>query len=65
MNLVLEDAEEVNTKTKSRKRLGRLVCCFCLPRAALTRLLFFFFSGRILLKGDNITLLQSLTPASA
>jgi hypothetical protein len=53
MNLVLEDAEEVNTKTKSRKRLGRLVCCFCLPRAALTRLLFFFFQAASCSKGTT------------
>jgi len=36
MNVVLDDAEEVNVKTKARKHLGR-----------------------ILLKGDNITLIQS------
>ncbi|KAF7123178.1 hypothetical protein RHSIM_Rhsim12G0214100 [Rhododendron simsii] len=36
MNLVLEDAEEVNIKKKSRKALGR-----------------------ILLKGDNITLMMN------
>ncbi|XP_040398506.1 small nuclear ribonucleoprotein E-like [Cygnus olor] len=38
VNLVLDDAEEVHSKTKSRKQLGR-----------------------ILLKGDNITLLQSVS----
>ncbi|XP_075706813.1 small nuclear ribonucleoprotein E [Rhinoderma darwinii] len=37
MNLVLDDAEEIHLKTKSRKQLGR-----------------------IMLKGDNITLLQSV-----
>ncbi|KAK6944338.1 LSM domain, eukaryotic/archaea-type [Dillenia turbinata] len=36
MNLVLDDAEEVNIKKKSRKQLGR-----------------------ILLKGDNITLMMN------
>ncbi|KAK6128079.1 hypothetical protein DH2020_038162 [Rehmannia glutinosa] len=36
MNLVLDDAEEVNVKKKSRKELGR-----------------------ILLKGDNITLMMN------
>ncbi|XP_042990589.1 small nuclear ribonucleoprotein E-like isoform X3 [Carya illinoinensis] len=36
MNLVLDDAEEVNVKKKSRKSLGR-----------------------ILLKGDNITLMMN------
>nr|XP_056703880.1 small nuclear ribonucleoprotein E-like [Euleptes europaea] len=38
MNLVLDDAEEVHSKTKSKKQLGR-----------------------IMLKGDNITLLQSVS----
>ncbi|XP_054965400.1 small nuclear ribonucleoprotein E isoform X3 [Pan paniscus] len=38
MNLVLDDAEEIHSKTKSRKQLGR-----------------------IMLKGDNITLLQSVS----
>ncbi|RUP44368.1 LSM domain-containing protein [Jimgerdemannia flammicorona] len=37
MNLVLDDAEEVNAKKSTRKALGR-----------------------ILLKGDNITLIQAL-----
>ncbi|GCB80543.1 small nuclear ribonucleoprotein E-like [Scyliorhinus torazame] len=36
MNLVLDDAEEIHMKSKSRKLLGR-----------------------VMLKGDNITLLQS------
>lgn len=39
MNLVLDDAEEVWTKTKARKKLGR-----------------------IMLKGDNITLIQNVSP---
>ncbi|XP_054948148.1 small nuclear ribonucleoprotein E-like [Pan paniscus] len=38
MNLVLDDAEEIHSKTKSRKQLGR-----------------------IMLKGDNINLLQSVS----
>uniref|UniRef100_F6VY87 Small nuclear ribonucleoprotein E n=2 Tax=Ornithorhynchus anatinus TaxID=9258 RepID=F6VY87_ORNAN len=38
MNLVLDDAEEIHSKTKSRKQLGR-----------------------VMLKGDNITLLQSVS----
>ena len=38
MNLILDDAEEIHSKTKSRKQLGR-----------------------IMLKGDNITLLQSVS----
>eukprot|EP00326_Haptolina_ericina_P014620 CAMPEP_0181195654 /NCGR_PEP_ID=MMETSP1096-20121128/15009_1 /TAXON_ID=156174 ORGANISM="Chrysochromulina ericina, Strain CCMP281" /NCGR_SAMPLE_ID=MMETSP1096 /ASSEMBLY_ACC=CAM_ASM_000453 /LENGTH=79 /DNA_ID=CAMNT_0023285285 /DNA_START=79 /DNA_END=318 /DNA_ORIENTATION=- len=39
MNVVLDDAEELSIKKKSRKALGR-----------------------ILLKGDNITLMMSATP---
>lgn len=38
MNLVLDDAAEIHSKTKSRKQLGRIT-----------------------LKGDNITLLQSVS----
>ncbi|XP_054310226.1 small nuclear ribonucleoprotein E-like [Pongo pygmaeus] len=38
MNLVLDDAEEIHSKTKSRKQLGRII-----------------------LKGDNIPLLQSVS----
>ncbi|XP_074241093.1 small nuclear ribonucleoprotein E isoform X4 [Saimiri boliviensis] len=45
MNLVLDDAEEIHSKTKSRKQLA---FCFCV-------------AGRIMLKGDNITLLQSVS----
>ncbi|XP_050534807.1 probable small nuclear ribonucleoprotein E [Daktulosphaira vitifoliae] len=40
MNLVLDDACEVNTKVDSRKPVGR-----------------------ILLKGENITLIQNMTPS--
>lgn len=40
MNLVLDDAEEVATKSKARKSLGR-----------------------IMLKGDNITLIQQVQTA--
>ena len=42
MNLVLDDAEELSIKKKTRKALGR-----------------------ILLKGDNITLMMSATAAEA
>ncbi|KAF6149055.1 hypothetical protein GIB67_018633 [Kingdonia uniflora] len=42
MNLVLDDAEEVNIKKKTKKPLGR-----------------------ILLKGDNITLMQNTFPAAS
>ena len=39
MNLVLDDAEEYNLKTKSRRPVGR-----------------------IMMKGDNITLIQNVNP---
>lgn len=39
MNLVLDDAEEYNLKSKNRKTMGR-----------------------IMLKGDNITLIQNVNP---
>jgi small nuclear ribonucleoprotein E len=39
MNLVLDDSEEVNIKSKARKTLGR-----------------------VMLKGDNITLIQNVNP---
>ena len=39
MNLVLDDAEEYNMKSKNRKTMGR-----------------------IMLKGDNITLIQNVNP---
>merc|ERR1712078_408816 len=42
MNLVLDDAEELSIKKKTRKPLGR-----------------------ILLKGDNITLMMNATPPAA
>ncbi|CAH6780264.1 AC096024.2 [Phodopus roborovskii] len=38
MNLVLDDTEEIHSKTKSRKQLGQII-----------------------LKGDNITLFQSVS----
>ncbi|XP_055693216.1 probable small nuclear ribonucleoprotein E [Lutzomyia longipalpis] len=41
MNLVLDDSEEVNIKTKNRRPLGR-----------------------IMLKGDNITLIQNVNPGT-
>ncbi|XP_073968423.1 small ribonucleoprotein particle protein SmE [Rhodnius prolixus] len=41
MNLVLDDAEEYNIKTKNRRPLGR-----------------------IMMKGDNITLIQNVNPSA-
>lgn len=65
MNLVLDEAEEVSLKRKSRKPLGELLCCFCLHQADLHdcksyhKRLTCCIAGRILLKGDNITLMQT------
>lgn len=42
MNLVLDDSEEYNLKTKTRRSIGR-----------------------IMLKGDNITLIQNVNPSSS
>ncbi|XP_077287615.1 small ribonucleoprotein particle protein SmE [Arctopsyche grandis] len=42
MNLVLDEAEEFNTKSGARKHLGR-----------------------IMMKGDNITLIQNVNPLAA
>lgn len=48
MNLVLDDAEEVNEKKQTRKKLGISFLIYC-------------FKGRILFKGENITLIRSVT----
>ena len=59
MNLVLDDAEELNAKTNERKTLGT---------TPDTRFAWHWAdsgAGRILLKGDNITLIRTVpTPAS-
>ncbi len=52
MNLVLDDAEELNIKQKSRKVLGTI-----LPAIPYSG--FCVFEGRILLKGDNIALIMN------
>ncbi len=51
MNLVLDDALEVNLKKNTRTELGRLspLVVYMIPSSLL---------GRILLKGDNISLIQ-------
>lgn len=58
MNVVIDDAEEVYAKdSKPRRSVGRsgsLVCVYFPNRKRIV--------GRILLKGDNITLIQ---PAGA
>lgn len=74
MNLVLDDAEELALKEKSRKKLGT----FFLSSFSVFALLLFFYTwdywaskkmfdlliaflGRILLKGDNITLILKVS----
>ena len=62
MNLVLDDAEEVLVKKKSRKHLGAsLLCVLCLS-AHENSFVCLLPTGRIMLKGDTITLMQ---PAKA
>jgi len=72
MNLVLDEAEEVSMKRKTRKPLGMVlpllplavtsIACF-LPTAACPGhpeiQKYSAAAGRILLKGDNITLMQT------
>jgi small nuclear ribonucleoprotein E len=59
MNLVIDDAVEVKVATKSeeesRRSLGKLQDYVSSRRKALT-----IFAGQILLKGDNVSLIQSL-----
>jgi len=50
MNLVLEDAEEVNIKKKSRKSIGNYILNF--PTLLL-------FMHEDFFKGDNITLMMN------
>ena len=59
MNIVLDDAEEVYLKTKTRKQIGMPSLN---PHSNQLNALTFSFStiaGRVLLKGDNITLIQN------
>jgi small nuclear ribonucleoprotein (snRNP)-like protein len=69
MNLVLDEAEEVSMKKKTRKPLGMPTACISSSidqKFILTFHLTFLVShaGRILLKGDNITLMQTTYVAS-
>jgi small nuclear ribonucleoprotein (snRNP)-like protein len=81
MNLVLDDAEEVDVKKKTRKSLGafsvvlvdravvgtgdsrllrRCPCCHKIMVVHSFCLEYTSFTGRILLKGDNITLMMTV-----
>jgi small nuclear ribonucleoprotein (snRNP)-like protein len=55
MNLVLDQAAEVSVKKKTRKELGG-PCAFFIYAINLHLLL-----GRILLKGETISLMQALS----
>lgn len=56
MNLVIDEAVEVYVKdAKPRKELGASISCYFLVGVLIKSL------GRILLKGDNITLIQQTT----
>ena len=58
MNMVLDEAEEVHMRKNHRKPLGGRPKCCCAGRLGLSRLTEHAAAGRILLKGDNITLMQ-------
>ena len=51
MNLVLDEAEEIFVKANSRKKIGMM---------QLRKLSYFtlFVKGRILLRGDNVSLIM-------
>ena len=66
MNIVLDEAEEVSMKKKTRKPLGAHMPTFTLAQRSFTyciasppELPRVCSAGRILLKGDNITLMQT------
>lgn len=63
MNLVLDQAEEVNTKTGAKRAVGTLLFQIMFLRSQ-SNSLFFFSTGKILLKGDCITLLQRANPST-
>ena len=77
MNLVLDDAEEMSIKKKSRKPLGERLLPEHIGRAragptakaacAASTVAHHAvaLAGRILLKGDNITLMMNATPPAA
>lgn len=62
MNLVLDESEEVNLKNGNRKQVGKCLFIHSLITRSLGELhslTLNCFTGRILLKGDNITLIQT------
>jgi small nuclear ribonucleoprotein (snRNP)-like protein len=60
MNLVLEDAEEVDTKNNTRLKIGKLTLTLYNFNAIFDFDISYFILGRLMLKGDNITLIQGV-----
>ena len=57
MNLVLEDGEEVDVKQNTRVKIGKVLKF----RKRIGQLyLSYHILGRLMLKGDNITLIQGV-----
>ena len=65
MNLVLDEAEEMSIKKKSRKPLGELLAEHSMRALRSLTTLRGAMAGRILLKGDNITLMMNAAPPVA
>lgn len=59
MNIVLDDAVEINTKNSNRKSIGLLTLNHALFQKFDISII---LTGRILLKGDCITLIQKANP---
>jgi small nuclear ribonucleoprotein (snRNP)-like protein len=61
MNLVLDQADELNIKTKTRKAIGACPGAMWFSGPVLTAPpVLCICEGRILLKGDNITLIRNV-----
>lgn len=60
MNLVLDEAEEISLKRKSRAKLGTIHFI----RVYYVSIVCALLTGRILLKGDNISLMFAVKSQS-
>lgn len=60
MNLVIDDAVEVKQPTKTDSNENRRDLGSDLPCKGLFRVLLKCHTGQILLKGDNVSLIQAL-----
>lgn len=66
MNIVLDLAVEINNKAKTSKTLGTPPQCILSCYDTMLELVISpSLAGRVLLKGDNITLIQAVTPVPA